>query len=420
MSIAVTEQLDAVAAKVRDGIRSDVETGARALIEFAGQYSVDPALQDEALVLNLDAGAPEAKTLESEIETRMLRLVDRIVETFAVEGGEEAIRKRHDVLLQAGERLRATAPEEPPAFVGKGLVKAYPGTDFQLGEVNLTMRVGEITGIVGQNAHGKTTLLRIIAGELRPDRGVVSYPLFGGGDSAAGTVDWVQVKSSLAYVPQELQPWRGGLRETLHYEAALHRIHGAENERQVRFVIERLRLGEHLDKNWAALSGGTKLRFALARALVWKPRLLVLDEPLANLDIKAKSVLLQDVRDLARSYRYPIAVAISSHELHSLEAVCRQMVFLRNGKVEYAGLTSAVGERSESNEFEIETPLALHDVRDRLAHPDMEDIREDGVSLRLRTGRSLSASALLRLLLDRSVEIRSFRDVSRSTRRLFE
>ena len=272
-----------------------------------------------------------------------------------------------------------------------------------LKELNLSLRLGQITGVVGQNAHGKTTLLRIVAGELRPDQGNLSYPLFG---ERGDRIDWVRVKQSLAFVPQELPAWRGSMRDTLHFEAALRGILGDDNEREVNFVVERLGLGEHLDKQWHQLSGGYKLRFALARALVWKPRLLVMDEPLANLDIKAKSMLLQDVRDLASSYRHPIAVVMSSHELYALEAVCEQMVFLNKGDVVYVGPTDAVGSDLERNEYELDTSLKLSELQERLRGAGIEEIREEGVTFVVRTTRSLDAQSLLRMLIDRGVDVR--------------
>ena len=416
-TVLLREPIEEAAAKLRETIRADGEAGCRSLIRFAERFAPDRGLQDEALILNLDVQSREPED-RAELEARMLELVDRIAQNFAREGGEEALRRRERADRKAEEHLRQAAPPSEPAFVAKGIVKGYPGGDFRLGAVDLTLRVGEITGIVGQNAHGKTTLLRIIAGELRQDQGTLSYPLFGEGGS--GAIDWVLVKSSLAYVPQELAPWRGSLLETLHYEAALHGVLGRDNERQVAFVVERLRLGEHLDKRWGGLSGGYKLRFALARALVWKPRLLILDEPLANLDVKAKSVLLQDLRDLARSYRYPIAVVLSSHELYSLEAVCQQMIFLRDGKVVYAGPTQAIGSGLKGNEYQIETVLGIGEVRRRLAHPSIEEIREAGIGVRVRTARGLGPGEFLRLLVDCGVDVRSFRDVSGSILRLFE
>ncbi|MBL8481770.1 MAG: ATP-binding cassette domain-containing protein, partial [Rhodocyclaceae bacterium] len=214
--------------------------------------------------------------------------------------------------------------------------------------------------------------------------------------------------------------WRGSLADSLHFEASIRGIHGAQNEREVKFIVERLGLAEHLGKTWRELSGGYKLRFALARALVWKPRILVMDEPLANLDIKAKNILLQDVRELASSYRYPIAVLMSSHELHSLEAVCDQMVFLRNGAVIYCGATDALADQLSGNEFELGSALGLVELRHRLEGTGVLEVREEGGIFLLRTPRAMDHRTLLAQLMERGVDVAYFRDNSSSVRRLFE
>jgi ABC-type multidrug transport system ATPase subunit len=271
---------------------------------------------------------------------------------------------------------------------------------------------------VGQNAHGKTTLLRIVAGELQPNRGEIEYPwLLQGGTHR---IDWPSVKRHIAFVPQELPAWQGSLGDTLHYEAALHGLYGQDNERAVSFIVERLGLGRHLDKRWAHLSGGYKVRFALARALVWKPRLLVMDEPLANLDVKAKGVLLQDIRDLARSYSHPIAVILSSHDLHNLESVCGQMLFLNDGQVRYSGDIRSIGAQRSHNEFEVGTSLPLVEIRERLKESFIENVREVGLNLLLCTERQVQSVQVLQLLLERGIDVRYFRDNSTSIRSLFD
>ena len=416
--------LDEGIASARTELQSHVgldrKDAARRLVDFAARFAADPKLQAQALVLNLDAHGDMPDDDAADIEGRLHALIDEVVVDYLGHGGREALQQREHMHERLRERFLRRAPGESVAFRGEGIVKTYPGSGFTLGELDLTLRVGEITGVVGQNAHGKTTLLRIVAGELRPDRGTLAYPLFGVGDGDTGALDWGRLKANIAYVPQELPPWRGSLRDTLHYEAAIHGVLGRENEREVAFVVERLGLAEHLDKRWRELSGGYKLRFALARALVWKPRLLVMDEPLANLDLKAKSVLLQDVRDLARSYRYPIAVLMSSHELYDLEQVCQQMVFLREGQVVFVGPSSSTGDEQATNEFVLTSGQTLAELRARLDDPAIEDIREEGVTVLLRTRRDMDARRLLALLLAHDVDVQYFRDISRSVRRLFE
>jgi len=257
----------------------------------------------------------------------------------------------------------------------------------------------------------------MVAGELQPTEGRLAYPLLMPGRADA-RIDWPLVKASIAFVPQELPHWSGSLRDTLRFEAAMHGVRRAENERAVNFIVERLNLGDFLDKSWSQLSGGYRLRFYLARALVWRPRLLVMDEPLANLDIKAKNVLLQDLRELARSYSHPTAVLISSHDLHNLEAICDQIVFVRSGKVEFVGDTAT--KSYETSQYEIGTSMSVTAVQERLQDSVVSAIRDDGVQLLLTSARGVGPEQVLRLLLERGIPLQYFRDVSRSVSRLFE
>lgn len=403
----VNSDLPAQAAELRGLIDSGTRGRARALADFARDHGRDPELVDEAVLLGLDSARPEAES-----RARMHELLERVLVGSSVAGGAPHAQAGEELLgrwLEERERPRGLA------FDGRGLTKRYGEQGFCLEPVDLKLALGEVTGVVGQNAQGKTTLLRIVAGELSPDGGALAYPALG---QAGPRIDWVALKKQVAFVPQDLPRWRGGLGDTLYFEAAMHGIRPADNEREVRFVVERLDLGGHLEKRWDELSGGYRLRFALARALVWKPRLLVLDEPLANLDIKAKEVLLQDVSQLARSFRDPIAVLMSSHELHGLERVCAQMLFLRQGRVEYKGPPDGVP--GDTCMYELVTRLSAAELRALLKPHGLLDLRDDGGQYTLRTDAALDAPRLLRLLIDLDVPVKHFRDISRSVRRLFE
>jgi ABC-2 type transport system ATP-binding protein len=404
---------------LRDLVRRRDAARVRALRDFAERFAHDDALRDEALLLGVapPGEGTEAEPSRRELDARMLELVDRIVADNKRAGGGQRLSSRLRRAELVRERLLARSPTLPPAFVGSGLGKTYPDSGFRLEPFELTLRPAEITGVVGQNAQGKTTLLRIVAGELRADVGTLSYPGLG---QSGPRIDWVQVKQQLAYVPQELPRWRGSLRDTLHFEAALRGVAPADIEREVRFVVERLDLGSYLGKRWDELSGGYKLRFCLARALVWKPRLLVLDEPLASLDVKAKDTLLQDVRDLAHSARHPMAVLMSSHELHGLERVCRQMVFLKEGHVLYIGAPDAVSVPDRSLQYVLATPAGAERLRQLLGMQGLIELRDDAGQFTLRTQPWLDATALLSQLLRANVPVLYFRDVSRSVRRLFD
>ncbi|MFG6488352.1 ATP-binding cassette domain-containing protein [Roseateles sp. BYS78W] len=387
--------------------------GARRLLSFAEKYAVAPALRDEALKLRLMSRF-EAGAQSDDLVPRMIALLDAILAEHASGQGQAGLAERARAKARLREHYMRSAPEQATFFRCAGVVKRYGG--FSLGTLDLDLRLGEITGVVGQNGHGKTTLLKIVSGQLSASEGTLGYPML---HQREPDIDWPVVKDHIAFVPQELPAWRGRLVDTLHFEAAIHGVKGEDNEREVGFMIERLDLGGHVDKHWDELSGGTKLRFALARALVWKPRLLVMDEPLANLDVLAKGRLLQDVRDLAQSYIHPMAVIMSSHDLYNLEAVCGQMVFLKNGQVDYVGDVRAIQRRYGDNEFEIGTATRANQVRDLLLGDLVTSVQQDGVHLRIRTVPTCQPMDLLRLLVEQGIAVSYFRDNSASIRRLF-
>lgn len=178
-----------------------------------------------------------------------------------------------------------------------GVHKTYKrNKNFSLKNINLTLREGEITGLVGENGNGKTTLINIIAGELSPDKGRVFFPFLGSNHSK-----WSQAKKEIGYLPQRLPRWRGSLKDNLHFSASLNGLYGKNNEKEVEYITYRLGLEKYQNLNWDEISGGFQTRFALASLLIWNPKLLILDEPLSNLDINAQVEFLQDIRDLASS-----------------------------------------------------------------------------------------------------------------------
>ena len=90
-------------------------------------------------------------------------------------------------------------------------MKRFKG-GFALGPIDVEIKRGQITGVVGENGNGKTTFFRVVVGELAQDEGSLAYPFLGQADP---NINWHNVKSNIAYVPQELPRWYGSLRENL-------------------------------------------------------------------------------------------------------------------------------------------------------------------------------------------------------------
>jgi len=227
------------------------------------------------------------------------------------------------------------------------------------------------------------------------------------------------VKQQIAFISQDLPRWHGSVRDNLHYELAVHGIKGKENEEEVDYIIYRLGLEEHQEKSWSQLSGGYKLRFALARALVWKPKFLVIDEPLANLDIKAQLVILNDLRDLANSYRYPLSIVISSQHLHEIENVSDRIIFLREGAVVYNGKTKDLGKERDENTFEFKTALTLEAIEQKLIKVEYYNLENTGQEFILTTPLHVKQNDILKAFIEAGIEVEYFRNISQSTKKLF-
>jgi ABC-2 type transport system ATP-binding protein len=302
------------------------------------------------------------------------------------------------------------------AFRCRALGKSYRGsTRFQLSDITLEIVPGQITGLIGVNGSGKTTLLQIIAGVLMPTAGEIEYPTI-----SPGRLNWTQIRNGIAYVQQQPAKWYGRLVDNLYLTAATHGLKGRDNQDEVDFIVHRLGLEVYRDARWTEVSGGYKMRFELARALVSQPSLLVLDEPLAPLDIVTQQLFLQDLRDLANSRRRPLPIVVSSQHLYEIETVADQLLFLEDGKALFQGGVDDVGKDSAELLFELTCPGTRADVERALESFDGFGVDVFGKVFVIRVSSTTTSAEILRTLLNRGFEIRQFRDITHSTRRLFE
>lgn len=293
------------------------------------------------------------------------------------------------------------------------LIKAYGNGGFRLGEVSINLAAGKITGVVGENGNGKTTLLRIIAGELSHDRGDLFY--FNG--KPADTLSWEQIRSRIAYIPQRIPKWHGFLRDNLVFQASIRGIHGEDADRLIDDLLQKLGLEEYADLKWKEISTGYRLRFQLARMLIGSPELLVLDEPIANLDINAQNKFLSDLREIVSEPNRKVSVILSSQQLHEIENVSDSVVFLKKGAMVYAGEVDKIGETRTFNEFEIQVNLTQGVLEELIGEKGV--LKQVGKTAHVKVPLSVSAQEFLMQVLQKNGKIAYFRDISSSTRRLF-
>lgn len=309
--------------------------------------------------------------------------------------------------------LQVLADYHPPVPAGKLLIvaetisKTYSRSQFSLRAVSLRVNSGDILGVVGENGHGKTTLLRCLAGQLAIDGGELHYPQLRQADQYA-------IRHHIAFIPQRIPRWYGQLKDNLHFSAAIAGITGAHNRMMVDFMLERLNLTPYAELNWDQISSGYRTRFEIARILLQRPSLLILDEPLANLDINAQQTILTDLRYMAKSVYQPMGIILSSQQLHEVEKIADTVMFIRNGNCLFS---TADPEPEAGFVMELETTAG----RDELAAvlgAGIDSMSFNGGFYTIRSA-SVPVKEMLARLVQHRVQISYFRDITRSTKRFF-
>ena len=310
-------------------------------------------------------------------------------------------------------RMNATASENV-LVAAQAITRRFRRSDFKLGPLSFELLRGEVTGVVGMNASGKTTLLNLVLGRLRPEEGHITYPALGANAS------WAKIKSQLASVDQLPERWYGSLRHNLNHTAAAFGVLGKRNEDLVDWYVHRYGLHEFADATWDEISGGFKIRFELVRALLSQPRLLVLDEPLAYLDIVTQQLFLSDLRSIASSIENPTPIMVTSQHLFEIEAVADRMIILDDGDCLFSGPTSQIPEHNEFQCIEATIRASKADVLNALRPIGLVDIEVSATSYLLFFPKSVDRKVIVTTILGSyGHKLISFRDISRSTRVLF-
>jgi molybdate transport system ATP-binding protein len=206
----------------------------------------------------------------------------------------------------------------------------------QLGEFSLSASFtseGRVTGLFGASGAGKTSLINMIAGLLKPDRGIIAIDGETLDDSSA-RLHVPPHRRRIGYVFQDARLFPHlDVRQNLDYGRRMNRL--ADDPAQRGRVTDLLDIGALLDRRPGQLSGGERQRVALGRALLSKPRLLLLDEPMGSLDERRKVEILPYLVRLRDEANLPMVYV--SHDAAEMRQLATQIVMLRNGRVTALG-----------------------------------------------------------------------------------
>lgn len=315
--------------------------------------------------------------------------------------------------------LHATLSNKPIAekqvlVSTSSLEKSYGSSSFGLGPIEMELRQGEILGLVGENGNGKTTLLRCLCGELYATGGTINYHF--------KYDDQFDLRTRLVYIPQRTDTWYGSMFENLQFTASSYGYKPEENELIIELIIARLGLRKFRNHSWKSLSSGYKMRFELARMLLRKPKILLIDEPLANLDILAQQTVLEDFKAIAKSPFRPIGIVLSSQQLYEVEKTSDQVIFLKHGK------QKNLHEKSVSeNEIPIENYLVIEfesewsqsQLGETFGKLDLVSLQFNGGTYIVSFKESVTVYDFMNLLVSEKIPVQYFRNISNSTRRFF-
>ncbi len=239
-------------------------------------------------------------------------------------------------------------------------VSCILGNKHILRNINWTVRPGEHWAIIGLNGSGKTTLLRMINGYVFPSTGEMTVL-----GKRFGAYDWRQLRREIGFISSSLQE-NFYVNETAK-EIVLSGVFstiGLYDKPKRKDIGKALSLLQQLDcahtakQPYAELSQGEKQKVLIARALISSPKLLIMDEPCAGLDIFSREHLLSSIEDLGRGANSPTIIYVSHHTEEILPVFTRTLL-LRRGEVHSCGRTGEVLTKTNLTSF-FETPV---DVR---------------------------------------------------------
>lgn len=327
------------------------------------------------------------------------------LESDFIQKSQQLIQKLHTVSIQENQNVNNV-------IIAKDIFKSYGFNRFSLGNISLEIKKGQVYGLVGENGNGKTTLLRILAKELSHNSGSLHY------NFDTTIKNEYQLRTKLVYIPQRTEKWYGSLQDNLRFVLSNYKIPAEEIDTRVLLMIARFGLWNYKHLKWSELSSGYKMRFELARTLLRKPEVLLLDEPLANLDVLAQQVILEDLKSICNSISHPIALILSSQQLYEVEKISDKVIYLKNGKYK-ENLQEQSQQIDNQLIIEIDTKNSREDLLAAFQKLQLEKLIFNGGIFVAYFPATHSFAQVLSSLGNHNIEVTYVRNISLSTRRFF-
>ncbi len=215
-----------------------------------------------------------------------------------------------------------------------------------LNDVSLTVKEGTIHGLLGPNGAGKSTLINLLSGIMTPTKGEIE--VFGTRVQEHPEA----VKQLIGVVPQEIvSEMAFTVEEVLYYFSGMYGVPMSERKERITQVLEDLSLSDKAKERARGLSGGMKRRLMIAKAILHKPKLLVLDEPTAGVDVALRQKIWELVR---RLHQDGTTILFTTHYLEEAEQLCKNVTLVNHGKIITDGPLKDLQEQYSQNVIRFE------------------------------------------------------------------
>jgi ABC-2 type transport system ATP-binding protein len=227
------------------------------------------------------------------------------------------------------------------------IFKNSKGEDFKaVDNVSLEIEAGKIYGLLGPNGAGKSTLINMISGILRPTVGNIE--VFGLDVATESN----HTKQMIGVVPQEIvMEMAFTVEEVLYYFGGMYGVSRADRKIRIKQVLEDLGLEDKMKERARNLSGGMKRRLMVAKAILHKPKLLILDEPTAGVDVSLRQKIWNLVRRLNEE---GTTIVFTTHYLEEAEQLCESIALIDHGRLVKSGRLKDIQQEFSKNTIHFE------------------------------------------------------------------
>ena len=295
-----------------------------------------------------------------------------------------------------------------PALQVKGLTKIY-GNGFQaLKNIDLEVEQGDFFALLGPNGAGKSTTLGILSGLVQKTDGSAAIMGFDVNREA------FSAKQHLGVVPQEFNFNQfEKVRDIVVTQAGFFGLTAQQASDNADYLLRQLDLWDKRDTQARMLSGGMKRRLMIARALVHKPKVLILDEPTAGVDIDLRRSMWEFMQRLNEQ---GTTIILTTHYLEEAEQLCRNIAIINHGEIVQSTSVRALLSQLHTETFVFDLAAPLSEPL-QLKQFEVRQVTPDSIEISVEKGQSLNV--IFQQLSDKGIDVRSMRTKSNRLEELF-